>query len=53
MEPDAVKFKIKEHVKLEKFEGSLIPGSGQEPVEVLEIEDGEVISHFKPNAKEP
>lgn len=53
MEPEAVKFKIKEHVKVEKFEGGLVKGTGQEPIEVIELEDGKIISHFKADAKEP
>jgi len=52
MEQEPVKFKIKEHVKLEKFDGALLPGTGQEPVEVLEMEDGKIISHSKANARE-
>ena len=53
MDQETVKFNIKERVKIEKFEGALIPGSGQQPVEVLEIEDGTIISHYKATAEEP
>ena len=47
MEKEAVGLKIREKFKLEKFLGEYTPG--KRPVEIIEIEDGKIVSHFKEN----
>ena len=44
MQPDEIKFRLKETVKIEKFEGSLKHDGQDRPFETLVFEDGELIS---------